>query len=468
MPKHKDSGLLKKRKIGYIKTVKNNFMEKNMLFASTRDKSNKATYEEAIFKGLASDGGLFHPIARPNLTEIYKSFNSDSSFNDIAFQITWNLLKEELTEAEAKTLCDNAFNFEPKLHQLDENLSVLELFHGPSAAFKDYGASFLANSMENFLKERDDHAIILTATSGDTGSAVARAFYKKKNIDVVILYPSKRVSPLQEKQLTTLGKNIHALEIEGSFDDCQRMVKEAFQDSELNKKLNLTSANSINIGRLIPQSFYYTWAWSRYKTTIDKNPQNFITTIPSGNFGNLTAGLLAWKWGMNTGNFIAATNRNDVVPQYLQSGKYSPKASVQTPSNAMDVGAPSNFERMQAIFPTQKEMSQKIEGFSFSDEETLETMSKIKKEYNYFVCPHTAIGIKASQQFLERVENRDKKVVTFSTAHPAKFLEVVEEATGETPPLPESLKDVQDKQKIATLIENSLEALANELNKLFL
>lgn len=438
-----------------------------MLFASTRDKTNQADFQTAIFKGLASDGGLFHPINQPDLSAIYNSFDENSSFNEIASKITYNLLKDEISKEEAETICNNAFNFEPQLKQLEKNQFVLELFHGPSAAFKDYGASFLANSMENFLKNRSDHAVILTATSGDTGSAVARAFFGKKNSDVVILYPSSRVSPLQEKQLTTLGGNIHALEVKGSFDDCQRMVKEAFTDIKLNKKLNLTSANSINLGRLIPQSFYYTWAWSRFKSVIQDNHANFITAVPSGNFGNLTAGLYATAWGMKTGKFIAATNRNDVVPRYLANGIYSPKPSVHTPSNAMDVGAPSNFERMQAIFPIKEVMNDRIVGYSFSDEETLSQIKHIKEKYNYFVCPHTAIGIKAASQFLADGENSDKTVVSFSTAHPAKFLEVVEEATGEKAPLPESLLKVQDLEKKASLIGNSLADLEEALGKLF-
>lgn len=435
-----------------------------MIFASTRDNSNRADFKTAIFKGLASDGGLFHPVSHPDLSKLYSGFNATTPFNEIASAVTWNLLKDEISEEQAADICNHAFDFEPALHKLNDRHQVLELFHGPSAAFKDYGASFLASAMESFLTDRKDHAVILTATSGDTGSAVARAFYKKANIDVVILYPSGRVSPLQEKQLTTLGGNIHALEVEGSFDDCQRMVKEAFTNAELNNKYNLTSANSINLGRLIPQSFYYTWAWARLKEEYGADKIRF--TVPSGNFGNLTAGLLAQRWGMNINGFNAATNRNDIVPNYLDSGIYSPAPSVHTPSNAMDVGAPSNFERMQQLFSDHNEMKKAVSGYRFGDQETLDEIRRVLNQNHYHVCPHTAVGILASEQWIQENPGNDAQLVTLSTAHPGKFLEIVEEATGETPDLPERLSSLLNREKIADKISADSRGLTAALSKL--
>lgn len=436
-----------------------------MLFASTRDSKNVATFKTAIFKGLASDGGLFFPITQPDLSSTYNSFSKKDSFNTIASEITWNLLKDELSKEQAYEICNRAFSFDPQLKELNKKHSVLELFHGPSAAFKDFGASFLASSMETFLENEKTHAVILTATSGDTGSAVARAFYKKKNIDVVILYPSGRVSPLQEKQLTSLGENIHALEVLGSFDDCQRMVKEAFVTEEINSKFNLTSANSISLGRLIPQSFYYTWAWAQLKEEI--GAENILFTVPSGNFGNLTAGVLASRWGMKTGGFIAATNRNNLVPQFLETGIYTPRASVHTPSNAMDVGDPSNFERLKKLYPNNTEMKKEITGYWFDDQETLAEIKSIHEKYNYFVCPHTAVGLLASEKWLAANPNSLKHLVTLSTAHPGKFLEIVEEAIGQQPQLPASLEALKDKEKKSTIIENNVESLNKTLKLLF-
>jgi len=429
-------------------------------FYSTRDKNNAVTYKEAIFRGLAPDGGLYMPEEMSDLTGLIDSFSPDTPFNEIAAEITHALLSEELDRVASERVCSRAFNFTPELKNIDENISVLELFHGPSCAFKDFGASFLASSMEEFLKTDSRKATILTATSGDTGSAVARAFYKKNNIDVVILYPSGRVSPLQEKQLTTLGENIRALEVKGSFDDCQRMVKEAFMDRELSDRLNLTSANSISLGRLIPQSFYYIWAWAQAKGQRD----NLWFCVPSGNFGNLTAGIMAHGWGMKNKGFIAATNINDVVPEYLKKGEFNPRASILTLSNAMDVGNPSNFERMLEIFEESHEkMSEVIKEEVITDSETKDTIKLLLDGRNYESDPHTAVGYLASQRFLNKAAagtveaGKAPRIITLSTAHPGKFTEVFEEATGSRPELPESLKEVMKLRKVSTLVGNTLE-----------
>ena len=342
---------------------------------------------------------------------------------------------------------------------------MLELFHGPSHAFKDFGACFLAACMEEVLKEKKQHAVVLVATSGDTGSAVARAFHRKKNIDVVILYPSGRVSALQEKQLTTLDGNIAALEVQGSFDDCQRMVKEAFQDRSLAEKLTLTSANSINIGRLFPQSFYYIDGALRLH---EHNAERVVFCVPSGNFGNLTAGVYAWKWGLPVSEFIAATNANDVVPEYLKTAVYTPRASVHTLSNAMDVGSPSNFERLMAIFHNKHSaMAQLIKGEVVSDEETKRAMREVHASKGVFLDPHTAVGVVAARRCLADPANRGRKVVVLATAHPAKFTEIVEEATGKKPVLPPGLKKAMSLPKKSVLVENTLDALKDFLGKHF-
>jgi threonine synthase len=310
-------------------------------FASAARPAESVSFRQALFAGLAPDGGLYHPVERPDLARLFASFDESTAFASLAAAVTTSLLGPEIDAAAASRIVSRAFSFAPALRRLDDGLLLLELFHGPTCAFKDFGAQFLAAAMEELLSQEDRRIQILVATSGDTGSAVAHAFHGRANIDVVILYPSGRVSELQEKQLTTLGGNVHALEVAGSFDDCQRLAKEAFRDERLRTALSLTSANSINIGRLLPQALYYIWAATRRTTLGGKVP---TICVPSGNFGNLTAGVYAWAWGLAVRGFVAATNVNDVVPSYLLTGDYLPRPSAQTLSNAMDVGSPSNFE----------------------------------------------------------------------------------------------------------------------------
>jgi len=434
-----------------------------MKFVSTRNPEVRVTFEEALFQGLAPDGGLYVPEEDLELQTHFKALGKQSTFHEIAALVTAYLLKGELDAGAVHRIVRNAFPFEPKLVQIDDQLSILELFHGPSCAFKDFGANFLASAMEEFLQHSSRKAVILVATSGDTGSAVATAFHNRKNIDVVILYPSGRVSPLQEKQLTTLGGNITALEVAGSFDDCQRMVKAAFMDPDLSKAFPLTSANSISIGRLIPQSFYYIWAFAQLK---DQLKEEFFFCVPSGNFGNLTAGLYAWKWGLPVTGFIAATNANDVVPEYLESGIYAPRPSQLTLSNAMDVGNPSNFERMEALFHKNWSLMRSLVfGDTVTDAETLETIRDVKASHNMFLCPHTAIGYKAARRFLDREARDNGHVCVLSTAHPAKFIEVVERATGLTPELPPPLVAASSGEKKAYKIGNTLADLSKILNQ---
>ena len=427
-----------------------------MDFTSTRNTGERVSFTEALFRGLAPDGGLYRPLSTPDLTPFFTTLRDDVPFNELATGLTTALLAPEINQDTAKNIVTDAFDFAPKLVEVLPGIHVLELFHGPSCAFKDFGASFLASSMNRLLAGRDERAIIVTATSGDTGSAVAQAFHGKNRIDVVILYPSGRVSPLQEKQLTTLGGNITALEVNGNFDDCQRMAKAAFTDAALTD-LPLSSANSINLGRLIPQSFYYVWAWTRMRDTGD-----FAFVVPSGNFGNITAGLYAAAWGLPVNRFVAATNANDVVPEYLKTGNYRPRSSVATFSNAMDVGAPSNYERLEDLYQKDVDVFRKhFEGLAVDDETTLETIRRVHSDYHYLCCPHTAVGWRAAEIYRDRYPG--VPVALLSTAHPGKFVEIVEKATGRRPELPEALAKLMDRKKEAIPIGNTDSDLRNWL-----
>ena len=404
-----------------------------MTFATRAHPDERATFREAVFSGLAPDGGLYHPVGTPTLGSLIESFDDATTFPDLAAAV---ILPPDVEAARAARLARHSLDFPVVLRRLDERVLLLELFHGPTCAFKDFGARFLAAVMEEFLGEEKRRIQILVATSGDTGSAVAHAFHGRARIDVAILYPSGRVSELQEKQLTTLGGNVHALEVAGSFDDCQRMVKEAFQDRELRRRLSLSSANSINIGRLLPQALYYIYAGTR-RTQLGGAAPTFC--VPSGNFGNLTAGVYAWSWGLPAKGFLAATNANDVVPAYLSSGRFSPRASTQTLSNAMDVGNPSNFDRLLDQFGGNHDlMAQHIRGAAVSDQQTLETMRRVFQEHHLHIDPHTAVGCAAAKALLEK-DSGSAPLIVLSTAHPAKFAQIVRSATGSEPEMPERL-----------------------------
>ena len=416
-------------------------------YVSTRDSSISAEFRSVVFRGLAPDGGLYMPTETPMLSNALESCGSDISFVELSERVLPLIFPDDIDERTAADVARTAFPFAPQIHQLHERLSVLELFHGPSCAFKDFGASFLAHMMEHYLGKGGEKAVILTATSGDTGSAVARAFHGRDNLEVVILYPSGRVSHLQEQQLTTLGGNVCALEVQGSFDDCQAMVKEVFQNEQARERYSLTSANSINLGRLLPQALYYLYAAVRLRPIAPE----LVFSVPSGNFGNVCAGVLAWRWGMPARRFVAATNANDVVPEYLASGVYRPRPSVQTLSNAMDVGNPSNFERLASIFASlEMPMTEMMESEVADDEQTLSEIRRVHSSYDYFVCPHTATGTFAAEQYLSR--NPNAHVVTLATAHPAKFVETVERAVGIAPEIPERLAESLQLPKQATLV----------------
>lgn len=427
-----------------------------MKFVSTRNGKKPVSFREAVFSGLAPDGGLYIPTEQPDLRARIGAFSKKNTFQEIAEALSGDLIGEELSREAVRRVSERAFTFEPALQPLEEGLTLLELFHGPTCAFKDFGASFLAVVMEEFLLQESRQAVILVATSGDTGSAVARAFHRKDSIDVVILYPSGRVSTLQEQQLTTLGGNVTALEIQGSFDDCQRLVKEAFVDSRLRESLVLSSANSINLGRLIPQAFYYIYGVCRLERATE---EQLLICVPSGNFGNLTAGVYAWQWGMPVDGFIAATNVNDVVPEYLMTGEFRPRRSQKTLSNAMDVGNPSNFERLSIMFEGSVDKMRKwIRGVRITDQETRETMSQVYRDTGVLIDPHTAVGVLASRRY-RRDSGFVGHILTLATAHPGKFVDIVQEATGVTPDLPATLEDALSKKKQATTLTASLEVL---------
>jgi threonine synthase len=416
-----------------------------MKLYSTKSPNRFVSLKEAIFKGLPDDNGLFMPHKIPVLPQSFFKNIKKHSFQSIAFEVARRMMKGAIPENDIKTIVETAIDFTAPVVKLDDNTHILELFHGPSLAFKDFGARFMAQTMSYFNKGDNQELVILVATSGDTGGAVAAGFYKTLGIKVVILYPSGKVSLLQEKQLTTLGENITALEVQGTFDDCQALVKKAFLDRALTAKIRLSSANSINIARLIPQSFYYFEAYKQVET----KGKPLVFSVPSGNFGNLTAGLFARKMGLPIHQFIAATNANDVVPKYLASGDYNPIPSVPTLSNAMDVGNPSNFARMLDLYSsTWNNMADVVKGYTFNDETTKKAMKEIDAKYNYVIDPHGAVGYLALKEYQKTT---DTVGIILETAHPAKFLDDVESILNKKIEIPERLESLKNKKKESIL-----------------
>lgn len=403
------------------------------------------SFLEAMRNGLAPDGGLYMPDEIPVLPESFWKNLHEYSFKEVAFRMARPYLNEELTDDEIHAVVDDAFNFPVELKEIGGHKHILELFHGPTLAFKDFGARFMARLFSEKAEKDQKEVTILVATSGDTGSAVAHGFYKVPGVKVCLLFPKGKVSRLQEQQMATLGENVTSLEIEGVFDDCQRLVKRAFIDRELNSAMQLSSANSINIARLLPQSFYYAFALGELqKQDYEKSP---VFSVPSGNFGNLTGGLLAMKMGMPVQKFIAATNMNDVVAKYLNGSPFIPKDSIQTISNAMDVGNPSNFERIRYLFGnSDAAIRNAITGYSYTDEQTRETIRGLFEEKNVLICPHTAIGYRAANEF--QAENQSgNPVVTLATAHPVKFRDVIEPETGHKIDIPQRLEKWMKREK---------------------
>jgi threonine synthase len=416
-----------------------------MKYFSTNKTVPSVSLMEAVTKGLASDNGLFMPERIEEFrTEFFKRIHQ-LSFQEISFEVAKKFFGDDIPENTLKEIVADTLNFDCPIVKVSDSMYSLELFHGPTLAFKDVGGRFMARLLRYFLQGFKKEVNVLVATSGDTGSAVANGFYDVPGIKVYVLYPKGLVSDIQEKQFTTLGKNITALEIDGTFDDCQRLVKSAFLDKELNDKMVLTSANSINVARFLPQAFYYFNAYARLRQAgIDGE---VVFSVPSGNFGNLTAGLFAKFMGLPVKRFIAANNENDIVYKYLKSGKYEPRASVSTIANAMDVGAPSNFARILELYNhSHLEISTDMVGYRYSDMEIRETMKQVFVEENYMLDPHGAVGYRALKADL-----KDGEVGVFlETAHPAKFTETVESVLGEgTVVLPEKLAAFMKGKKLS-------------------
>jgi threonine synthase len=428
-----------------------------MNYYDIKNPTHKVSLKEAVLKSISSDSGLYMPERIPVLPGSFFAHLKDLSLQEIAFDVSKAMLGEDIPDEALKQIVNKAISFPIPLKQLDENIYVLELFHGPTFAFKDVGARFMAGLFQYFLQNENREVVILVATSGDTGSAVANAFYNIKGVKVVILYPSGKVSELQEKQLTTMGGNITALEVDGNFDDCQYLVKQAFADPELNQQLNLTSANSINFARLFPQSFFYFNAIAQ----LSKADKPVTISVPSGNFGNLTSGLIAKKMGLPIHKFIAATNRNHAVPDYLQSGNYQPQQTYHTITNAMDVGNPSNFPRMLEIYQKKHlAMAADVKGYWFTDDQTRSAMAELQAKYAYQSDPHGAIayaGLKESGLL------KDNTGIFLETAHPAKFPDEVEKSTHVKVEMPEALNEVIKLQKKAIKMGNSYDYLLKEL-----
>lgn len=423
-----------------------------MKFYSTRNKAILADLKLAVTKSLTSDGGLYLPEKISLLPNNFFSKLAHLSLAEIGFEVS-KLILDEIPHSDLKNLCDDALSFETPLVEVQENTYSLELFHGPTLAFKDVGARFMARLLSYLLDDKEQEVHVLVATSGDTGSAVANGFYNVPGIRVTILYPSGGVSPFQEKQLTTLGGNITALEVEGVFDDCQRLVKQAFADQDLKRERRLTSANSINFARLLPQSFYYHYAVGQLLKKNSTKP--IVISVPSGNYGNLTAGIIATKMGLPVHQFVAASNANNVVPRYLESGVYEPKESIATISNAMDVGNPNNVERLQDLFNHDlNAMREKIKGVWFNDEQTMNTMKTVWQSNSYLLDPHGAVAYSGLQWYKENV-SKEIQGIFLECAHPAKFDSVVKNATGINPEIPEHQKEVLTKPKRSMLMSKN-------------
>jgi len=417
-----------------------------MKLYSTNNKNYTVDLKTAVLNSLPPDNGLYLPTHIPKISPEMLSKLSDYSFHDIALEISRSLLRGALTESKILTLVKNSMDFPAPVVELDDETHILELFHGPSLAFKDFGARYMSQLMGILNEGEDEELTILVATSGDTGGAVAAGFYNTPGIKVHILYPSGKVSELQEKQLTTLGKNIHAFEVDGTFDDCQSIVKQAFLDNQLNQRYRLSSANSINIARLIPQSFYYFEAYKQ----VNHKEVPVVFTVPSGNFGNITAGILGKTMGLPVHKFIAATNINKIIPDYLETGQYIPKPSKQTISNAMDVGNPSNFARMKDIYQSDLQLIKNdLLGYWFNDDDTKKAIKEVYDKYNYVIDPHGAVGYLAHKAYLSTAEEKVTNVI-LETAHPSKFLDVVEPTLGISVDIPHRLAELQNKEKVAT------------------
>jgi threonine synthase len=417
-----------------------------------------ADFKEATIRGLAPDGGLYFPERIIKQDKKFFEEINEYSEEEIAFKIIEPYIGDAIPENELIRIVAETINFEIPLKKVTENIFSLELFHGPTLAFKDIGARFMSRCLGYFVKDNNKKITVLVATSGDTGGAVANGFFNVDGVEVVILYPSGKVSSVQEKQLVTLGNNIHAVEINGTFDDCQQMVKQAFSDKYLNEKLFLTSANSINVARWLPQQFYYLFAWKQWNDK--KNPP--IISVPSGNFGNICAGILAHISGLPVKHFIAACNANKVVPDFFQTRNYQPQKAISTISNAMDVGNPSNFVRILELFNNQFDaLRNALSSYSISDAETKETIKEVFEKESYLLDPHGAVAWCALKKYLK--QHPEGKGILLETAHPVKFYDVVEPVIEQKIPIPENIKSILNKEKESVLMQPDFEKLKEYL-----
>ncbi|OBX25029.1 threonine synthase [Gelidibacter algens] len=432
-----------------------------MKYYSLNKKAPNSSFKEAVIKGIAPDKGLYFPERITPLPSSFFENIDDLSYEDIAFEAIKQFVSPDIPEAVLKTIISETLSFDFPIVEINEKIATLELFHGPTMAFKDVGARFMARCLAYFNQDDTGEITVLVATSGDTGGAVANGFLGVKGVNVVIMYPSGKVSDIQEKQLTTLKQNITALEVDGVFDDCQDMVKRAFLDEELTSKMQLTSANSINVARWLPQMFYFFFAYKQ----LHKTNKNVVFSVPSGNFGNICAGMMAQQLGLPIQHFIASNNENNVVTEYLTSQLYQPKPSVQTISNAMDVGNPSNFIRIQEIYKNNFEaLKSNLSSYSFSDNDTRKALKELYTDFSYVADPHGAVGYLGCKAYLKNHDNAH--CVFLETAHPTKFLEVVEAVIQKNIDLPPQIEAVMDKEKVSIPIAHYNELKTVLLNSI--
>ncbi|MBP2619476.1 threonine synthase [Chryseobacterium jejuense] len=426
-----------------------------MKYYNLKDSEEKIDFRAATIKGQGKDKGLFFPESIPVFDEEFIRNLHQYSDEEIAYQCMKDFMGDEIPPEILRKIVAETISFDIPLRKINDDISILELFHGPTLAFKDIGAGFMSRCLSYFLEDQQKQVTVLVATSGDTGGAVAHGFYDLPGIEVVILYPKNRVSPVQEKQLTALGKNIYALEVNGSFDDCQSLVKQAFSNEEINNKLFLTSANSINVARWLPQQLYYLLALKQWQQTESVAP---VICVPSGNFGNICAGILAHLRGLPAEHFIAACNANDVIPEYLKSRNLNPKKAVATLSNAMDVGDPSNFVRILELFNNEFDpLKNKISGYSIDDQKTMQTITEVYNRKHYILDPHSAVAFASLELYLK--ENPGKKGFILGTAHPVKFPDAVENAIKTEIEIPQSLSALMKKEKKTIEINSDFEEL---------
>lgn len=438
-----------------------------MKYYSTNKKVSGVSLQDAVVKGLAEDKGLFMPDSIKKLPQEFFDTIENLSFQEIAYTVADAFFGEDVEAEALKKIVYDTLNFDVPLVHVNDNIYSLELYHGPTLAFKDVGGRFMSRLLGYFIQKQGEKNVnVLVATSGDTGSAVANGFLGVEGIHVYVLYPKGLVSPIQECQFTTLGQNITALEVDGTFDDCQALVKSAFMDEELNAKLKLTSANSINVARFLPQSFYYFYAYAQMKSMhpkLSKEELEMVFCVPSGNFGNITAGLFAMKMGLPVKRFIAANNRNDIFLQYLQTSQYNPRPSVSTIANAMDVGDPSNFARVLDLYEhSHNAITAEISGVSYTDDEISETLKACHTKTGYLLDPHGAVAYRALTEMLEESENG----IFLETAHPAKFLETVEKTIGKKVEIPQKLQEFMKGEKKSIAMSKEFSVFKDYLMKL--